>query len=112
MKMLIRLVITVLGFVFVTSTALSQQVQNSPYGPDMWHGGWSGWFMGPFMMIIILVVAVVVIVLIVRFLGGAGHSGTPHVPPGRTALDILKERYARGEIDKAEFEERRRVIGD
>lgn len=42
------------------------------------------------MMIIFLVVAVVVVVLIVRLLGGSGHSGTPHAPPGKTPLDILK----------------------
>jgi putative membrane protein len=33
-------------------------------------------------------------------------------PPRRTPLDILKERFARGEIDKQEYEERRRVLGE
>ena len=31
-------------------------------------------------------------------------------PPAKTPLEILKERYARGEIDKEEYEERKRML--
>jgi len=85
------------------------------YGPHMmwWGGGWYGMILGPLFMILVLAAVIAVAVLLVRWLGGPWQGAGPHqVPPGRTPLDILKERFARGEIDKAEFEERRRVLGD
>ena len=42
----------------------------------------------------------------------AGNDGVAtRVPPGRTPLDILKERYARGEIDREEYLQRHKDIG-
>lgn len=83
------------------------------YGPHMMWGGWYGMFLGPLMMIIIIAAIIVLVVLAVRWLGGGGHGSSPHAqtPSARTPLDILEERFARGEIDKDEFEERRRVLG-
>lgn len=94
--------------------AWAQQQSPQYYGPHMWNGGWHSWFFGPVIMIIFIAVAVVVVVLSVRWLSGHG-PGQPrsnHAPPGPTPLDILKERFAKGEIDKEEFEERRRVLGE
>lgn len=85
------------------------------YGPHMmgWGGGWYGMIFGPLFMILVLAVIIAVAVLLVRWIGGPSQGGASHrAPPGRTPLDILKERFARGEIDKQEFEERRRVLGD
>jgi putative membrane protein len=97
--------------------AAAAQTPAEPYGwgpPMMWGWGWSGMIFGPLFMILWLAVVIAVAVLLVRWLGGPGPGATPPHPPaaGRTALDILKERFARGEIDKNEFEERRRVLGE
>ncbi len=87
------------------------------YGPGMMSGmmwGWPGMLFGPVFMILPLVVVIVAVVVVVRWIGGPWHAaGPPYTPPpNRTALDILKERFARGEIDRDEFEERRRLLGD
>lgn len=91
-------------------------VDRYAYGPGMmwWGGGWWAMIFGPLFMILFLAVLIAVVVLLVRWLGGPWQgSATPHhTSPGRTPLDILKERFARGEIDKDEFEERRRVLGE
>ena len=77
----------------------------------MWDGGW-GWghlIFGPLTMILVIAVVVGVVVLVVRWLGGS--AGVPVSSRGRTALDILEERYAKGEIDTKEFEERKKTLG-
>jgi len=45
-------------------------------------------------------------VLVKWLVGGKGDSRTG----GDRALDILRERYARGEIDKDEFDTRKRDL--
>ena len=94
----------------------SSDPQKYAYGPHMmgWGGGWSGMMFGPLFMIFILVVIIAVAILFVRWLGGLSQGAARHqpAPAFRTPLDILKERFARGEIDKEEFEDRRRVLGD
>lgn len=64
--------------------------------------GWGGPFFGGAMMIFWFVLIVGLIVLAVRWLGiGSGRDNSPD------AMEILRQRYARGEIDAAEFEERK-----
>jgi putative membrane protein len=78
-------------------------------GPGM---GW-GYGMGGFGGIIMLVFGVAVIVgiiFLVRWLvistGASGRSAGSE----DSALEILKRRYARGEIEKEEFEEKRKLL--
>jgi putative membrane protein len=84
------------------------------YGPRMmwWDGGWTMMFFGPLFMIVTLAALVAAIVFLVRWFGGGFPGSVALLPSSKSPLDILKERFARGEIDKTEFEERRRVLAE
>ncbi len=60
------------------------------------------------MMLLGSVLLIVGVYLAIRMARGNG----PARPAGavETPLDILKKRYARGEISKEEYEERRKVL--
>lgn len=105
------------GLSLLSSAAWAQaptDAERYTWGPHtMWWGG-GGMFLGPLFMILVLAVVIAIAVLLVRGLGGPWHGTMPppQSAPGRTPLDILKERFARGEIDKNEYEERRRILGE
>lgn len=77
------------------------------YHSHMWNSGAAG-LAGLLLFFLLLVAAIALAMLLVRWLGGFGQPREASPAP----LDILKERFARGEIDQNEFEERRRVLGD
>lgn len=104
-------VLMALPAALVSAPALAQTSANRP---EYWHHGgnwgWGHMVFGGFMMILFWGAVILVIVLAVRWLGGGSSHGAGSQLPGKRALDILQERFARGEIDKEEFEERRRTL--
>jgi putative membrane protein len=91
---------------------------------SQWGGGYGGWGMGPGMMgwgygmgwagMIFMAVFWIAVIVGIAFLirrlvvstGSAGNRGKPE----ESALEILKKRYARGEIKKDEFEEKKKDL--
>jgi putative membrane protein len=72
--------------------------------------GW-GWLMMAFGTVLWVALLVVLVWALIRWLSSKTSSPTPtmtHMPPsGPSALEILQQRYARGEIDTATFEQMR-----
>ena len=77
-------------------------------GPGVMGGfGWM-WLM-PIFFIIFWGLVIWGIVALVR--GLSGSRGSDSAPPtADSALEVLKKRYARGEIDKKEYEEKKKDL--
>ena len=57
------------------------------------------------------IIGLVILILLIWLITKAVNSGNPSSPQqSKSALEILKERYAKGEIDKEEFESKKRAI--
>jgi putative membrane protein len=123
-KLSVLLVPTVL-FVTQPLQVLAQQSQspNTPpppqwYGPGPWHmwgdgSGWHFWWMFPVMMLFMMLICGAFIYLLFSRHSGGSHQWGPMDRQWNTsysALEILDERYARGEIQKEEYQERKAAI--
>jgi len=72
--------------------------------------GWGGFMaIGAIVMIIFWGFVIWGIVSLIRWLTVSAGNNTP--PHGSSALEILAQRYARGEINKEEFEQKKKDLG-
>jgi putative membrane protein len=89
-----------------TSPALAQPGRYGDWHMGQWMmGDWGvGWF-GMIFMLVFWALVIGGVILLIRWLAqssaGRGRSGPNE---GSKAVDILKERYARGEISRDQFE--------
>ncbi|MEJ2376538.1 MAG: SHOCT domain-containing protein [Pseudolabrys sp.] len=89
------------------------------YGPG-WGmmGGWGGYggygygIFGMIIWVIILIAVVALVIWLVRSLVSPGMHHGPHaMPPRSSGLDILEERYARGDINREEYLQKKKDMG-
>ena len=84
------------------------------YGPGMMGGnfgfGMMNGFGGVFMILLWIVIIGLGVWLVSNLVSRTNSQPPANLPPAESALDILKKRYARGEITREQFEEMRRTL--
>jgi putative membrane protein len=101
-----RRIVGALSAVIVPAVAWAQERPYDFWGMHPMWGMWGAWGIGMmFMMLVFWGLIIAGLVLGLRWLVTQGRESRSD-----TALDILRQRYARGEIDKEEFEARKRDL--
>jgi putative membrane protein len=100
---------TIVPMLWVWAVPVTLGAQERPYydggwgmHPMMW-GAWGYGMM--FMMLIFWALVIAAVVLGIRWLSVQGKESRSD-----SAIEILKQRYARGEIDKEEFDSRKKDL--
>lgn len=71
--------------------------------------GWTGYSpLGILFMLLFWALVILGIIALVRYIGNM--QKTDRRDDGKPPMDILKERYAKGEIDKKEFDEKKKDL--
>jgi putative membrane protein len=110
-------------FAFTLCAPALVSAQQAPateqYWPGPWHmwsGGWGFWWIFPLLMCVVMIAACLGVFLLMRAGGHAPHGWMPrHMmgpwgDPTHSALQILNERFAKGEIQKQEYEDKKAAI--
>lgn len=100
--MTVRGIAAFLAVLSISVPALAQPYTDGHMG---WGDGWGYMFGGGILMLLFWVAVIALIVWLVL----AALRRGPAIG-GRSALDILEERYARGEIDREDYEARRQDL--
>ena len=102
-----RRALSALATLAVAGVSLPAHAQ-TPERPGSWRDCLDWDWVFTFIIIIIFVSGIIIaIALDARWLGRLGK-----IKPRMTPLQILEERFASGEIDKEDFEERKRLLSN
>lgn len=111
MKSIVSRLAPALAVTFWALPALAQGIEGREFYRH-YDFGFGHMLFGGLFMIVFWSAIIVLIVIAVRWLGGGG-PGRHERPAGRpSALEILQERYARGDIDHDEYERRKQLLAE
>ena len=92
---------------------------SAPWHMHTWSGGMGWWWVFPLLFMLLMIGLCLSAIYFIGHRSGSGHhfgpwhmmgSGRPWGDPTYSALQVLNERFARGDIAKQEYEDKRATL--